>query len=153
MHSAVNKRKHRYKGQYRIVMELLLVLIGILLTGYVITIFTTVRTGTTSIALKDGFGNVADELLNSVVKVSTTPNAIERIQIPGKIAENSYKITLDGDNNQIVVTSLLDNRINITRQIFNIGEVNRISKSEVFSSVLVVEIVLDNGGIRIRRGA
>lgn len=146
------RKKGQYcKGQYHIVLEVLLILIGILITGYVISIFTDVKTGATSVVVSDNFNIVADQIIVGLVKVSTTPNSIERIKIPERIADVSYRITLD--SNQITVSDFRNSRINATRQIFNIDSVNRISRSEVVSSALVVEVVAENGNIKIRRGS
>jgi hypothetical protein len=147
-----NKPGHGQKGQYMIIIEVVLIIVGILITSYTISIFTDVKTGTTSVAVKDNFGSVADQVLIGLVKVSTNQNAVGRVQIPGKIAETTYKISLDGGKNELTVASLSDSRINATRQIFNIGQVNRIIKSEVASSALVVEVISENGNIRIARG-
>lgn len=138
------------KGQYHILLEMMLVILGILITVYTISLFTDVRTGATKVAVQDNFDLVAEEIATGVIKVSAAENATHRIQIPDKIADASYKIRLD--DNSVIVMNLVDNTVNVTKEIFNIGQVNRIITSEVASASLIVEIVSEDGNIRIRRG-
>jgi hypothetical protein len=140
------------KGQYQIILEVVLILVGIMITAYTISIFTDMRTGTTSVALKDNFNAVADQVLSGLVRASANSNAVERVHVPGKIADHPYRISLDGASNVLTISSLTDDGIGVTREIFNIGQVNRISSGDVASSALVVEVVSENGNIRIRRG-
>lgn len=148
IYGSQNKRK----GQYQIIIEMLLVLVGIMIAGYTVSLFTDVKTGANTIAVRDSFTVIADQVVNGVVKASATPNSIQRIRIPGKIAETSYKITLDGAGNVVNVTSLGTGGIIVAKQIFNIGQPNRIRNSEVSGSSLIVEVVSEAGEIRIRRG-
>ncbi|MCX6815512.1 MAG: hypothetical protein NT120_01500 [Candidatus Aenigmarchaeota archaeon] len=138
------------KGQYKLIFEVLLILAGIVMTGFVIANFQGMQKAATSIALRDSFNTVANNVIIAVIKASNEENSIIRLDIPDQISSNVYKIGMEGD--LLTVSSVNNPEINITRQIFNIGQPNRISKSEVISSAGNIEVVTENGRIRLRRG-
>jgi len=139
------------KGQYRILLEVMLVLIGIFITGFVIGSFGTVEASVTDVSVEDGLSSVANSIVIGVLKVSLTNNSLIRIDIPDKIANDVYKIKLDGDLNEVSVESTKDSLLLVKRKIFNIALNRIISTTEVVSSGGVVEIVNDADGIKIRR--
>lgn len=142
--------KVRGKGQSRVVFEILMILIGIIMTSYVIIGFNDIQKSATNITVNDNFNTIANEVLIAVAKVSVNNNSIIRLTIPEKVSDHVYKIVLDGDS--LYVVSLTNPDVNITRQLFNIGQANRIIKSEAVSSARAVEIISENNNIRIRRG-
>ena len=137
------------KGQYTIIVELLLVLIGIFITGFVISTFNTVQASVTNVSVDDSFNAVANDITIGVLKASLNNNSLVRVSVPNKISDHVYKIRLG--TNEISVTSLKDSGISIRREIFNISLVNRIITSEAASALGAVEIVNDANGIKIRR--
>ena len=142
--------KVRGKGQSRVVFEILMILIGIIMTSYVIIGFNDIQKSATNITVNDNFNTIANEVLIAVAKVSVNNNSIIRLTIPEKVSDHVYKIVLDDDS--LYVVSLTNPDVNITRQLFNIGQANRIIKSEAVSSARAVEIISENNSIRIRRG-
>ena len=138
------------KGQYRVLLEIVFILLGILITGYVLSTFKTLQDKTNEATVEDNINAVADSALTALIKVYTTDNSIVRFNVPEKISEHTYKILLDGDNNRLVVISVKNRAINSTRQIFNIPA-NRINKSEVYSSSVIIEAINQGGVIGIRR--
>ena len=137
------------KGQYRIIVEIVLILMGILITSFVISSFTTVRASVKNVSAEDGFSAVANSVIIGVLKASENDNSLVRVNIPGKISDYIYKIRLEGD--EISVVSLGNAAVSVQRKIFNITSPNRIITSEVVSSARAVEIVSGGGEIRIRR--
>ncbi len=137
------------KGQYRIIVEIMLILMGILITSFVISSFTTVQASVKNVSAEDGFGAVANSVIIGVLKASENNNSLVRVNIPGKISDYIYKIRLEND--EISVVSLGNAVVSVKRKIFNITSPNRIITSEVVSSARTVEIVSSDGEIRIRR--
>jgi hypothetical protein len=140
----------RKKGQYKIVYEVMLILIGIFITGYVISNFTNLQSAMTTITVKDNFNIIADQVMVGIVKVSNGESSLVRIEVPEKVSEFVYEISLTDGN--LTVKSLNGPPINVTREIFNIGQVNRINQSRVVSSARTIEVVAEYGKIVLRRG-
>ena len=138
------------KGQYRIIVEIMIVLVGIFLTGFIISSFSTVQGSATNISSEDTFGSVANNVVIGVLKASLTNNTIVRLNLPSKVSDQTYKIRLDEDENEISVTDLKNN-FNVRRKIFNISLANRVITSEAVSSAGEIEIINDANGIKIRR--
>jgi hypothetical protein len=138
------------KGQYKIVLEVMFIFIGILITTYVLITFRSLNTSIDTISVEDNFNAVANNAVIAVLKVSTNNNSIVRFSVPDKISNHVYKIVLDDENGQVVVVSTKDSRINVTRQIFNITA-DRIIRSEVISSSVNIEAVNSGGFVKIRR--
>ncbi len=138
------------KGQYGVVLEVMFILIGVMMTAYVITTFRTMQVAADATTINDNFNAAANNVLTGVVKVSSNNNSLVRIRVPDKISNHVYKILLDGQNNVLMLVSLSDRSINVTRQIFNISS-DRIIKSEVVSSSVIIEAVNEGDIIRIRR--
>lgn len=142
----------RKKGQYRILFEVMLILIGILITGYVISNFGDLQATVTTLAVSDNFNSIANEVMIGLLKASANNGTIVRIPIPDKISGQVYSVAVDGPSNSIRIASLTKPSLFVTREIFNIGQVNRIISSQVVSSARVLEVVSENGYVRVRRG-
>ncbi|MFA4820302.1 MAG: hypothetical protein WC613_05090 [Candidatus Aenigmatarchaeota archaeon] len=138
------------KGQYRLISEMLLFLLGIMITSYVIVNFNTLQAGVKTMAVKDQMENVIDTVASAIVKVANTNNATIRVVIPGKVSENVYKISIKDQRDLkggIINVSALDGSVSVERQLFNIDYDNTISSnhiinnSEVVSSAQLIEII------------
>jgi hypothetical protein len=141
------------KGQYRLIFEVMLILVGILITSFVVSSFKTVEQSVTTVSVEDNFNAIANNIIIGLLKVSQNKNSVVQIMIPEKISDHVYKIKLE--NNELSILSLKDSKVNITRQIFNINQTNMISRvinSEIVSSAQIVEIINENNNnIKIRR--
>jgi hypothetical protein len=138
------------KGQYRVLLEIIFILIGILITGYVLSTFDTLQNSVNKITIEDNFNVVANNALNALLKASASNYSLVRFAVPPTISGHTYKILVDPDGNSILVVSLKNININATRKIFNITS-DRIVKSEAISSSIVIEAVSEGGMVRIRR--
>ena len=131
------------KGQYRLISEMLLFLIGIMITSYVIINFGSLQTSVTGMATRD-------PVASAIVKVANTDNATIRLVIPVKVSESVYKISIKDQHGLffggIINVTTLDGAISVERQLFNIDYDNTISNnhiinnSEVVSSAQLIEI-------------
>lgn len=137
------------KGQYRIIVEIVLILMGILITSFVLSSFTTVQTSVKNISSSDGFSAVANNVLIGLMKASENNNTLVRVDVPEKIYDHIYEIRIQGD--ELSITSLVDENMGLTRKIFNITSPNRIIPSRVVSSAGTIEILNNDAGIVIRR--
>ena len=145
-----NKKGGRFcrsKGQYRVISEILLFLVGILITSYIIINFGNVENTIKKISLRDQMESVSDIVATAIAKVASADNATIRLSIPYLISSNQYKIELkDTDGGKLVVRTS-DGNASIERQIFNIDYDNTnsnnhvINNSEVASSAGFVQVV------------
>lgn len=146
----------RIKGQYRAISEILLFSIGIMVTGYVIINFDTLRSGVKEISVRDQLENIADAVSSAVVKVANANNATARLAIPDRVSGSLYRVAIrDADGGKIVIM-LLDGSATIERQLFNINYDNTnnssgvVNNSEVASSAQFIEVI-KNEKITLRR--
>ena len=135
------------KGQYRIVSEILLFLIGILITSFVIINFNGIESSVKKITVRDQLESVSDTVATAISKVSNAGNATIRLSIPYLISRNQYKILLRSTNGGTLTVSTLDGTASVSRQIFNIDYDNTnsnngvINNSDVVSSAGFIEII------------
>ena len=135
------------KGQYRIVSEIILFLMGILITSFVVINFGNVENSVRKISLRDQMESVSDTVATAIAKVANIGNATIRLSIPDKLSNSVYIIALrDADGGKLVIYTLGGNA-SIERQIFNIDYDNTdsnnhvINNSEVVSSAGFIEII------------
>ena len=133
------------KGQYRIVFETMLILIGIFITSYVAVNFENVRVTVTGMAAEDGFTSVANNIILGLEKASENPGSSIAVDIPEKVSGYVYKIDLNLGDNNVTIMALENPGINVTRQIFNIGKGRNYIRTDyqVVSSAGVVNIIYD----------
>ena len=135
------------KGQYRIISEILLFLVGILITSFVIIDFGNVESSVKKVSLKDQLESVGDTVATAIVKVANVDNATIRLSIPDKVSNNIYKISITSANGGEMTLTTLDGTTSVKRQIFNIDYDNTnsnnhvINNSDIVSSAGFVEVV------------
>ena len=135
------------KGQYRIVSEILLFLIGILITSFIIINFGNVEDSVKKISVRDQLESVGNSVATAIVKVANADNATIRLSIPDMVSKNIYRISLRSTNGGEMILSTLDGNTSVKRQIFNIDYDNTgsnnhvINDSDVVSSAEFIEIV------------
>jgi hypothetical protein len=138
------------KGQYRILMEVMLFALGIAITSFVMVNFRDLRTSTDEISIKDQLNTVLNSVINAVVKSSLTANSAIRTDIPYTVSGHSYKIFVE--NKYLTALDTVDQSIRVSRKIFNIDEpMNRI-EGEVYSGAGVVEVTNDGTKVIVQRG-
>ncbi len=135
------------KGQYRVVSEILLFLIGILITGFVIVNFGNVEDSVRKISLRDQMESISDTVATAIAKIANMDNATIRLSIPDEISDSIYVVSIkDVDGGKLSIRTL-DGTASIERQIFNIDYDNTdsnnhvINNSEVVSSAGFIEII------------
>ena len=135
------------KGQYRLISEILLFLIGMLITSFVIINFNNVQASVEQITLRDQLESVSDYVATAIVKVSAADNATIRLSVPEKMSEKIYSISIkDADGGKLIINTI-GGSLTLERQIFNIDYDNTnsnnhiINNSEVASSAGFIEIV------------
>ncbi len=139
------------KGQYRIVMEVMLFGIGVAITSFVLISFNDLQKNTESVSIRDQMNTVLNTVINGVVKASLTPNTSVRIQVPATISGRTYKFFVQNGKN-LTVVDLKDTTINVSREIFNIDEPNKRVEGESVSSARIVEITNNGTKIIVQRG-
>ncbi len=152
-------KKTILKGQYDLINEIILFAIGLAITSFIIVNFSKIENTSSSLSINDSFKAVANQIANAVVKVYTTPNSSISIEIPDKIQEKVYSITLDDAASSVVLKTLDKPDIIISQQLFNISKRNYINNGgkkytisrSVVSSAKFIEIAFENDEIIIRR--
>ncbi|MBI4171085.1 MAG: hypothetical protein HY514_05275 [Candidatus Aenigmarchaeota archaeon] len=142
---------NRIKGQYRIIVEIMLFGLGVAITGFVLLSFQDLQKNADEIAIKDQMSTVLNTAINAVVKASLTNNAIIRLDIPVSVSGRTYKLFVENDKN-LTAIDLTDTTINVSREIFNIDEPNNRVTGDVVSSAGVAEISYSGSKIIIQRG-
>lgn len=139
------------KGQYRIVMEIMLFAIGIAITSFVLVSFQDLQKSTDTISTRNQMDTVLNTVLNGMVKASLTQNSIVRVEIPPAISGRTYRIFVrDGKN--LTAMDSKDPTLNASRKIFNIDAPNNRVSGDVTSSARVIEIIYDGNKIIMQRG-
>ncbi|MBI4162465.1 MAG: hypothetical protein HY513_02185 [Candidatus Aenigmarchaeota archaeon] len=112
------------KGQIRIISEILLFMVGIVITSFVIFTFTNIASISEERALNDQLTGVADTISSAILKVTSNKNTSLTIEIPAKLSGKQYAIILD---ESLIIT---DGRIEIVRELFNITKSYNIITSD-----------------------
>lgn len=137
------------KGQYRVIMEILLFGIGVAIASFILVSFSNIQKNTTEISTKDQMEMMLNTVINGIVK-SSQSNSTVRVEIPARISGHTYKLFIQNKNN-IVAVDLEDQAINISRSLFNLNESVPIV-GEVVSSGGIMEINYNGSAIVIQRG-
>ncbi|MEM7819574.1 MAG: hypothetical protein QXD48_01975 [Candidatus Aenigmatarchaeota archaeon] len=135
------------KGQYRIITEIMLFAIGLSITSYIVISFGNVQEVMMNITMKDNMNDIANLILNGLIKSSMNINSTIKLSIPEKISNEEYKISIKNDEIRI---SSLKTGVYIVRQLFNISQSYSIN-TEVVSMAKFIEIVNENNEIKIKR--
>jgi len=138
------------KGQYRVIMEVLLFGIGVAITSFILVNFANLQKNTAIVSTEDQMETVLNSITNGIVKASQMPNSIIRIEIPKSVSGKTYKLFIQNKNN-IVAVDLEDTSISVSRKLFNLNE-SLLIKGEVVSSAGIVEIKNDGSTIIMQRG-
>jgi hypothetical protein len=138
------------KGQYRVIMEVLLFGIGVAITSFILVNFANLQKNTAIVSTEDQMETVLNSITNGIVKASHMPNSIIRIEIPKSVSGKTYKLFIQNKNN-IVAVDLEDTSISVSRKLFNLNE-SLLIKGEVVSSAGIVEIKNDGSTIIMQRG-
>ncbi len=118
------------KGQFRIVEESILFLIGILIVSMVIMSFQSVEKKLKDTSIHDHFLSVASYLENGIMKVSKYDNAEIRLKIPNKLSDRVYVVEL---RNGVTIYDYLKPSTNVSESLFGM-ESKKSFSGYVFSS-------------------
>lgn len=138
------------KGQYRVIIEILLFGVGVAITSFVLISFSSVQENTSSISIEDQLDTVINLVINGIIKASLTENSTIRIEIPETISGHTYKLYIENNKN-ITGIDMNDPRIKISKSIYNINE-SVLIEGEIVSSARLIEISYDGSKIIIQRG-
>ena len=136
------------KGQFRIVEESILFLVGILIVSMVIMSFQSVEKKLKDTSIHDHFLSVASYLENGIMKVSKYDNAEIRLKIPNKLSDRVYVVELK--NGSILIYDYLKPSTNISESLFGMGSKKSFS-GYVFSSAGYLIIRSSNKNITVGR--
>lgn len=139
------------KGEYRIVMELFLFLIGIIIAVFTLSTFSGLQADTEKVSLEDQLGGVANDIINGVVKAAEN-QSIVRVEVPEKLSGKIYSMRFSDAEDALLMRTLELPNIEITRQLFNISKSHDIT-GEVVSTARFIEITNDGRNIQLRRGS
>jgi hypothetical protein len=109
------------KGQYRILIEILLFAIGVSITSFIVISFRDVQLFLTERSSESQMESVSNYVSSAIMNIRY--NSTSKIKIPEKISESDYVILADCDESkcQLNVTTVSFNGINVTKQLFNMG--------------------------------
>lgn len=139
------------KGQYRLLTEIFLFLVGIMIAAFTLTTFANIQEVSEEAALFDQLTGVSNMVVNGMTKAAES-ESILRVEIPEKVSGKIYSIRLDDATDSLYVATLEQPRVEITRQLFNISKSHDIT-GEVVSTARFVEIVNDGENIQLKRGS
>lgn len=137
------------KGQYKIVVEIMLFAIGLSITSYVILSFGNVQKSVENVTTIDNMNVVGDVIINGIIKASQTGNSTVKLTIPAQISSSNYRVTIEND--ELTISSIQNPSIFIKRQIFNISQIYSISNRSIASAAKFIEIKSDGNNIWIKR--
>jgi len=140
------------KGQNQIINEVLLFAIGMSIAAAVIINFQTVQRTSSETTIYSNFENVANTVINGITEVVKGERGKVVVAIPDTIASIQYKIKVSSD--YLIISSINDPKINITKRLFNISS-SHIIQGEVPSAARYIEITYETTPftklVRIRR--
>lgn len=153
------RNKKILKGQYDLINEIILFAIGLAITSFIIVNFSKIENTSSALSINDSFKATANKIADAVIKVYSNPNSSITIEIPNKIQEKTYSISLDDATSSVIFKTLDSPYITVSQQLFNISNRNYINNGgkkysigrSVISSAKYVEIAIENEEIIIRR--
>ena len=108
------------KGQYILVNEVLLFILGIFIVYFVATSFGNIEEGLNNITNYDHMHSLSEFLVMGMVKAyNSGENASLVLKMPEYFSTETYKITASGNNLTVALAS--DPRIKVTKELFNIS--------------------------------
>lgn len=137
------------KGQYRIVLEVMLFAIGVAMASFVLVSFQDLQETISANAMTDQLNAVLIDVMNGAVTASLNENALVRVAIPPTINGEAYRIVAEND---VLTASLLEHPdVAVSREIFNIEEGNRV-RGDIVSGARIVAITYDGTTMTLQRG-
>jgi hypothetical protein len=137
------------KGQYLLVNEVLLFVLGIFIVYFVATSFETIKIGINQVTTTDHMTALSDLFVLGIVKTfEAGDNTSMVFKMPEDLSVQTFRIRASG--NQLIVSLYSDDRINLTREIFNIST-SKVITGNLISSAQYVMITNNATHIEIRR--
>lgn len=141
------------KGQYFVVVEVLLFAIGVAITSFILVNFTNIEDSIGRLSMNDQMRSVSDVILNGITQVSSAPaDASLVVKIPEKLSDRPYLIQASPSGEEIQIIDVTDRANTLNLKIFNIPEeysleVNSISSGS--SHVRISKLTDDSGRTKI----
>ena len=135
-------------GQFKLVEETFLFLIGIVLISIILFSFRTAETRLESASINDQFSSIAEYVLNGIVKIAEFDNASIQLRIPKRISDKIYVISFEGDN--LTVYDYENPSIKVSEELRGLEESKTFS-GYVFSTAGYIIIKAENNKISIGR--
>jgi hypothetical protein len=138
-----------FKGQYQIINEFFLFLIGVFVVVFVTTSLNEIQQHLTEMSINSKFEQISNYISSAVVKsIEYEANTTVRIKIPVKINDISYGILIN--NNNLTVYDLDNIKRSISSGIFNISSKKNIICDEASSAKYILIKNTDNNITIIR---
>jgi len=138
------------KGQYRVVMEIMLFGIGVAIASFVLVVFTNMQNVASDLSTRDQFEMILNSVSNSMISASQSANSTISQQIPPSVSGHTYKLFIQNKSN-ITALDMQDPSVNVTRNVFKLNE-SIILEGEVISSAGTIQISFNGTHLRIGRG-
>lgn len=129
------------KGASRIVSEVLLFAIGIAITLFVIVQFNAVENNIGEQSFYSQLSEVSNSVMNAIKDAGSAESAYIKLEMPPKLSDKDYVITLVNDPKKLLVVSMAgDQSRNFVREIFNIEPGYSVSGSVASGSRFVAVV-------------
>ena len=131
-------------GQYRILSEMLIFVVGMAITSYVALSFSGIREFIGTVSTEDKLESTAGNIINSILRVSKD-NSFLVVEVPEKVSEKEYTIkVVDGngaacDKGEDCFLNLSTTDVSVARQLFNISQ-NYNIKGDVHSTARFLSV-------------
>lgn len=147
--SCENSRERRgMKGQYILVNEVLLFILGIFIVYFVASSFSSIQEGLENITTYDHMNSLSEFFVVGILKAyESGENSTLILKMPEYFSTQTYRITANGNNLTVAIAS--DPRIKVTRELFNISA-SKIITGSITSSVRY--ILISNNDTHIELG-
>lgn len=107
------------KGQYRIVMEVMLFAIGVGIASFVFVTFQDVQQSVADMSVEDQLNAVLNKVSSGILKVSLNENSVLLLEVPETISGEPYRIEAEGG---IITATTLKSGATVSKEIFNTEE-------------------------------
>lgn len=129
------------KGQYILVNEVLLFILGIFIVYFVASSFSNIQEGLENVTTYDHMNSLSEFFVVGMIKAyESGENSTLILKMPEYFSTQTYRISASGNNLTVALAS--DPRIKVTRELFNISA-SKIITGSITSSVRYI-LILNN---------
>ena len=146
-----------FKGQYRIVSEILLFAIGLTIASFVVVVFTDLQESISQTAAKDQLLSVSNLISSALIK-SAEENTTITMRVPDTISNEAYIISIESNaggpciigRSCVITLTTVDTGIKVTQQLFNISQSHSII-GNIYSTARYINITSSGTKITVDR--